>query len=490
MFLKRFVILNSCLAVGLLSLSGCANSPLGNALERSLAPDSNLENNPIVFGRQIDNSTTTLERPADFPAEIPLYPNARLVSATTTAASPDATASPTNTPLPTAPSPTATRSPTDASPSAEISVSASSERQQTLWATTDSIEQVKQFYQRQLQQNGWQIQRSPTSTRSNADDQPILAERNGLQVAVEVPARPTSNSAQTDADTDANTDGNTEFTLTYRRNTETTAANSQPSPEQSPLVDWWAQAPTASTTNPSPSPSAAPSSGSVQNFSDINQAPEELQSYINDLLQLGVLSFNASGGNTTTSNQFKPNQATARRDYARWLVATNNRLYSDRPANKIRLGVSNDQPAFQDVPRTDPDFGAIQGLAEAGLIPSPLSGASTTVNFRPDAPLTREDLIRWKTPLDVRQTLPTATVQAVQETWGFQDANRIDPGALRSILADYQNGDLSNIRRAFGFTTLFQPKKEVTRAEAAATLWYFGYQGEGISAEQVLRDGE
>jgi hypothetical protein len=55
------------------------------------------------------------------------------------------------------------------------------------------------------------------------------------------------------------------------------------------------------------------------------------------------------------------------------------------------------------------------------------------------------------------------------------------------VLADYQNGDLSNIRRAFGYTTLLQPQKVVTRAEAAATLWFFGSQGDGLSAQDALQ---
>ena len=41
----------------------------------------------------------------------------------------------------------------------------------------------------------------------------------------------------------------------------------------------------------------------------------------------------------------------------------------------------------------------------------------------------------------------------------------------------------------FGYTTLFQPKKPVTRAEAAASLWYFGFQGDGITAKEVLESG-
>ncbi|HEY9659228.1 MAG TPA: S-layer homology domain-containing protein, partial [Allocoleopsis sp.] len=154
------------------------------------------------------------------------------------------------------------------------------------------------------------------------------------------------------------------------------------------------------------------------------------------------------------------------------------------------LAVASDQPTFQDVPSSDPDFGVIQGLANAGLIPSPLSGDSTVVTFRPNTPLTREEMILWKVPVDLRQALPNATIEAVQQSWGFQDAARIDPKALRAVLADYQNGDLANIRRAFGYTTLFQPKKAATRAEAAAALWFFGLQADGISAKDALQTSQ
>ena len=109
--------------------------------------------------------------------------------------------------------------------------------------------------------------------------------------------------------------------------------------------------------------------------------------------------------------------------------------------------------------------------------------------FRPNAPLSREDLILWKVPIDTRQTLPSATIEAVKQTWGFQDAARTDSKALRAVLADFQNGDQANIRRAFGYTTLFQPKRAVTRAEAAAVLWYFGFQGDGLSATEALKGG-
>ncbi|MFE4108289.1 S-layer homology domain-containing protein [Almyronema epifaneia] len=221
-----------------------------------------------------------------------------------------------------------------------------------------------------------------------------------------------------------------------------------------------------------------------QPFSDLDQAPEELQPYLADLAQLGLIeAAPAESGNA--ANQFQPNQTITRRTYARWLFNANNQFYSDQTSKKIRRGVSSAQPAFQDVAVADPDFAAIQGLAEAGLIPSALTGNSTAVNFRPDAPLTREDLILWKVPLDTRQALPNASIEAVQEAWGFQDAAKIEPLALKATLADYQNGEFSNIRRAFGYTTLLLPQKAATRAEAAAVLWRFGNQTEGISAQEL-----
>ncbi len=225
-------------------------------------------------------------------------------------------------------------------------------------------------------------------------------------------------------------------------------------------------------------------------FTDLNKTPKELQQYVSDLAKLGVLT-PATDGTKATQNKdstlFSPNKVMTRREYVRWLVAANNRLYASQPAKQIRLSTDTAQPVFQDVSRTDPDFPPIQGLAEAGLIPSPLSGDSTTVTFRPDAPLTRENLILWKVPADTRQALPTASLDAIKQTWGFQDAARINPKAQRAVLADFQNGDAANIRRAFGYTTLFQPKKAVTRAEAAAALWYFGYQGDGQSAQEALK---
>ena len=120
----------------------------------------------------------------------------------------------------------------------------------------------------------------------------------------------------------------------------------------------------------------------------------------------------------------------------------------------------------------------IQGLAEAGLIPSTLIQDTSAIAFRPDAPLTREDLIAWKVSLDFRQKLPAASLDTIKETWGFQDATKIKSPVWEELYVDWQNGENANIRKAFGYITLFQPQKSVTYEEVARVLSSFGYQGE------------
>ncbi len=263
-------------------------------------------------------------------------------------------------------------------------------------------------------------------------------------------------------------------------------------------------------TPPEKVPEATPAPVATGDYKDIEKAPAEIQPYLVDLLALGLLEIRPpaapapapapASGETTDGetpkpkqpapaagpDEFRPNQAMTRREYARWLLAVNNRFYQGDRTRQIRAGVDSSQPVFQDVPVSDADFGAIQGLAEAGIIPSPLTGSSTAITFRPNAPLTRKDLLLWKVPLDTREPLPTASASAVEQAWGFQDAGKIEPRALQAVLVDYQNGDFANIRRAFSYTTLFQPDKAATRAEGAAVLWRFGKMDEGVTAADII----
>ncbi|ARV61501.1 S-layer protein [Nostocales cyanobacterium HT-58-2] len=462
---KRPVVLVS-LAVLLTSLTACANSPAAKNIEQSLAADSRLQDNPLSFGAQEVRSSQqpqttqpTVQLPTDFPKDIPLYPNATLQEVTP---------------------------PSNENPGAS-----------TRWQSSDPSNLIANYYLQQLQAKNWQV--VPGST--NEPGSSFEARRNDTQIKVSIQPKTVTNAAPNQPQT------STEILISYQANsTETAQVNPTPSPEATddagvpqpgdsqfvgPVQSQGsATQPSASTSenkNTSATPRAQPSS---QEFSDINKVPQEFRQYIQDLAALGVFTGQSTGaksysGNTT--NQFDPGKVINRREFARWLVTANNTMHANDPAKQIRVASESSQPTFRDVPKTDPDFSTIQGLAEAGLIPSPLSGDSTAVLFRPDAPLTREQLILWKVPLDTRQALPSANLEAVKQTWGFQDAAKIDPKALRAVLADFQNGEKSNIRRLFGYTTLFQPKKAVTRAEAAGALWYFGTQSEGISAPEALK---
>ena len=406
--MKQIILILSLIT----SLSACANSPTGKAIENSLKADPLLETNsptPQATTPPVTNPEPSLppvQLPSDFPSEITPYPNATLKAV-----------------MPPTPDSTAVI---------------------TLWETTDSSNVVQAFYQKELKAKNWKI--IENSANENSDN--LTAEKDKLKVTIAQQPNPEAN-------------GKTYFQIRY-----------QPLPVET------ASSPT-STPTPTPTPTSNPEK------TNKNSVPKELSSFVSDVAKLGI--FKAPNSQETGTLP-DPNGKITRSQYARWIVEVNNTLYADNPAKQIRLAVPSSDPIFTDVPTTHPNFAEIQGLAEAGLIPSRLSGDNTVTKFRPDSSLIREDLIRWKVPLDTRKVLPKASIDAVKERWGFKDTSKIDAGALPAILEDYNNGDNSNIRRVFGFTTLFQPKKNVTRAEAAATLWFFGFQGEGISAKDALID--
>ncbi|MBW4551165.1 MAG: S-layer homology domain-containing protein [Aphanocapsa sp. GSE-SYN-MK-11-07L] len=417
-----------------LMLTGCAGN---GALQQAFSADPEAG----LWSGNPPNGSPTVEPPVDFPAEL-RYQNAILLASTQIQ---------------------------DPQLAAIAGVTGTPTWQQTRWQTAEPATQVKDFYRQQFQAQGWQL--LPQAAPAQADL--LIARKADRQVVVILPATSASP---------------TEFSLNYTLAAD--SANPSGSPTVSalpaqppgqpgdpnfigPVLPAGTPAPVAAETNSPPTP--APS----QTFTDVAKAPAAFQTYIRDLAQLGVL--------TNSGSTLNPNQTIDRRTFARWLVTTNNRIYRDRPAQQIRLASPSSSPIFRDVPSRDPDFPYIQGLAEAGYLPSPLTGDSTKQAFQPNAPLTREALLQWKVPVDLRQNLPTATVDSVRQAWGFKDANRITPEALQSVLADHQNGDLSNIRRLFGSTLLLQPKKPVTRAEAAAALWYVGAQGEGFSAQDIYK---
>ncbi|AFZ27106.1 putative S-layer protein [Cylindrospermum stagnale PCC 7417] len=437
------------LAVLLSSLTACANGPVAKNLEQSLAADPRLQDNSVVFGEAqgkkplLQPTESTVQLPADFPKDIPIYPNAKLE---------------------------------------EVKKATDSEnRVLTRWQSSDPSNFIASFYRNQFQANNWQILRQPTEEGSGTFE----ARRQNLLLKVAVAPKSVTTATANQPQT------STELLIEYVPNS---TATTQPNPTQNSQLPQPGDAqfigPVLPDTNLATQPTTTPDNQTTPTatsespeFNDLNKVPPEWRQHIQDLAALGIFSQDSKA----TKNNFEPGKIITHREYAHWLVAANNAMNANNPAKQIRLASETAQPAFSDVSAKDPDFAAIQGLAEAGLIPSALSGDSTAVLFRPDAPLTREQLLLWKIPLDTRQALPAANLDAVKQTWGFQDVGKIDPKALRAVLADFQNGEQSNIRRVFGYTTLFQPKKPVTRGEAAAALWYFGTQGEGISAAEALK---
>ncbi|ELR96258.1 S-layer homology domain-containing protein [Gloeocapsa sp. PCC 73106] len=301
---------------------------------------------------------------------------------------------------------------------------------QITWESTDPVNLIQSYYQAELSAADWTLS-------TNESDYNFLATKDNLKVQLSLnPSSPL-----------------TEIIIAYQ-----TSEDNQ-------------------SQTPPPSPTTV--------ISDLADIPPKHQQYVQDLAQLGVFGDSDWGSNQT----FAPNRVITRREYARWLLSAHNLLYSDTPSQQISSVSQATQPAFEDIPLTDSDFSIIQGLAEAGIIPSRLTGDSNALKFLPDTPLTREDLITWKVPLDYRKALPPVSIEDIRETWGFQDVNIIDPRVRQALYIDEQNSDRSNVRRAFGYTTLFQPNKPVTRSEAAAVLWYFGYQNQGISAAEFNSRG-
>ncbi|AFZ42485.1 S-layer domain-containing protein [Halothece sp. PCC 7418] len=312
---------------------------------------------------------------------------------------------------------------------------------------TSGMDTIASFYEQELRQQNWEIV-TPFSSGATIGKRIVRAESNTLELKVTI--------FEAEAGEETN-----QILIEYQPLTET--SSTETSPEES------------STETPT-----------TRTFTDLEQTPDPLQPYVQDMAQLGLLSPVES--DNAQGKQFAPNEVITRRTFARWLFNANNRFYRDRASQQIRRVQQAPTPAFTDISPSDPDFGIIQGLAEAGLIPSRLTGDSTVTRFRPDAPLTRETLLLWKVPLDTRSNLPSATVNTVKETWGFQDAGKIDPKALGAIVADFSNGEQSTLRRVFGYTQLLQPEKAVTRAEAAAALWSFGTQGETMTAKELTQN--
>ena len=183
------------------------------------------------------------------------------------------------------------------------------------------------------------------------------------------------------------------------------------------------------------------------------------------LAQLGV--FDASGGT------FNPYQPILRREFARWMFRANNAIFKGKDTLQIRPVTPADESTFSDLAKTDPDFPYVQALANAGV-----SVGFPNKTFRPDQPLTREQMVTMKVTLDdggpVVDDPKKDVPQAYYEMPAWKDKKQVAPEFAWAVEAagdDSDSNSIHNVSRVYGAIAEFKPKKPVTRAEAAVELW-------------------
>ncbi|BAZ36985.1 S-layer protein [Calothrix sp. NIES-4101] len=204
-------------------------------------------------------------------------------------------------------------------------------------------------------------------------------------------------------------------------------------------------------------------------FADIQGVYGEKE--IRQLSQLGVIEI----GNAN----FFPSSPITRSQFITWLVKTYNILQTHNTRKPAPIKLPNHQNAtFPDVPPEHPAFLYIQAAYDAGFLVGNEDGT-----FRPDANLTREEMIVLKSPLDSQGSgNSNRSVKSlrsfIQKTKGFTDADQINERYLNHIAFDLGNAASGkNFQRVYGSNRLFAPQKAVTKAEAAVVLSEFRKAG-------------
>ena len=173
-----------------------------------------------------------------------------------------------------------------------------------------------------------------------------------------------------------------------------------------------------------------------------------------------------------------PSGAITRGEFARRLVEANNRLWFDEPGKQIRPSNYGAQ-AFPDVPPSHADYAYLQALAAAGYATAFADGT-----FRPDAPLTREEMLALKEAVD-RGGVDRYYENAWRANVPYRDAAALGPRYRGAIAEDaaldrYARAHgtpalaLDNVRRAFGSGATLRPQQPVTPAQAGRVLGKIG----------------
>jgi hypothetical protein len=199
----------------------------------------------------------------------------------------------------------------------------------------------------------------------------------------------------------------------------------------------------------------------AQHFKDLNDVAT--RQMIDQLAQLGV--FEGVG------EEFKPYQKISRAEYVTWLFKAYNAIMPEK--DQIRMAPQA-APKFKDLPANHSAYKYAQAMANAGYSVGYEDGT-----FKPDQPITREEMIGMKVGVDLGKASHPDPSQMAYE-WKFSDSKDVDQRYTGYILADahISGPHGNNIMRAFGKIGTFKPKEPVLRSEAAATLWQVSQFGD------------
>jgi Protein kinase domain/S-layer homology domain len=180
-----------------------------------------------------------------------------------------------------------------------------------------------------------------------------------------------------------------------------------------------------------------------------------------------------------TGVAFSPQRPVTRAEFVRWLVRANNALFAETPTKRIRLAEGGGLVSFADVPENHPDFEYIQGMMNAGIA----IGVNDT-EFRPNDPLTREQMIAIKVGIDLKGDLKNSDVDYIPN---WSDKDKISPYFKGALNVEYRsNTRVRNVERVYGVIKTFRPQQAVTRAEGVVCMWQIGNGYEPRTAAAAL----
>lgn len=203
-----------------------------------------------------------------------------------------------------------------------------------------------------------------------------------------------------------------------------------------------------------PSNQVAKASGN--NLIGLEDTPSPNKEMAMDLEKLGVFD--------SLDEDFNLLKPITRGEYITLLYLANNAVRSQK--NHIRLAPANN-PGFTDINSQHRSYKYVQAFAHSGH-----AVGYPDQTFKPDQPITREEMMGTIVPLGSYETRRHS-----HNIWGFNDFDQIDPKFKRDVYADYFSkaiGKGSNIQRAFGNIKSFKPKEPVLGYEAVGSVWQFG----------------